>query len=53
MVDSPGVQTLDVIHGVAVLTVALLAVRGLQAIGEHYFPQSEAVAVGRFIFGGP
>ena len=48
-----GVQSVDVIHAAAVLTVALLVIRGLQAIAEHYFPESEAVAAARFIHGGP
>lgn len=46
-------HTVDVVHAAAVLTVALLVIRGLQAIAEHYFPDTEAVAAGRFIFGGP
>jgi hypothetical protein len=46
-------NSVDVIHAAAVLTVALLVIRALQAIAEHYFPQSEAVAAARFIYGGP
>lgn len=46
-------HTVDVVHAAAVLTVALLAIRGVQAIAEHYFPSSEGVAAARFIFGGP
>ncbi len=46
-------QAIDVLHEVAALTIALLAIRGLQAIVEHFFPSSEAAAVGRFIYGGP
>lgn len=46
-------HTVDVIHAFAVLTVALLFARFVQAIGEHYFPNSEAVTAGRFIYGGP
>ena len=45
--------TTDVVHAIAVLTLALVAIRGLQALAEHYFPNTEAVVVGRFIYGGP
>ncbi len=44
---------IDIAHEVAALTIALVVIRGIQAIMEHYFPQSEPAAVGRFIFGGP
>lgn len=47
------VHAVDVVHALAVLTVALLAARFLQAIGEHYFPDSEALTAARFIYGGP
>jgi hypothetical protein len=47
------VHTVDVIHAFAVLTVALLFARFMQAIGEHYFPSSEGVTAARFIYGGP
>jgi len=46
-------HAVDVVHALAVLTVALLAARFVQAIGEHYFPDAEAVAAARFIYGGP
>lgn len=46
-------QTFDVAHGIAVVLVAMLVLHGLQAIAEHYFPNTEAVAAGRFIVGGP
>lgn len=46
-------HSVDVIHAAAVLTVALLFIRTLQAIGEHYFPESEGTTAARFIFGGP
>lgn len=46
-------HAVDVVHALAVLTVALLAARFLQAIGEHYFPDSEALTAARFIYGGP
>lgn len=46
-------HSVDVVHAAAVLTVALLAIRGAQALTEHYFPQSDAAAAARFIFGGP
>lgn len=43
----------DVAHAVAAITIGLVVVRGLQAVSEHYFPNTEPVAVLRFIFGGP
>ena len=46
-------QSVDVLHAAAVLTVALLVIRGLQAIAEHYFPNAEGVAAARFLYGGP
>lgn len=46
-------HSVDVIHAAAVLTVALLVIRGLQAVAEHYFPDSEGVVAARFIYGGP
>lgn len=46
-------HSIDVVHSAAVLTVALLFIRGVQAILEHYFPQSEAAGAARFIYGGP
>lgn len=46
-------HSVDVIHAVALLTIALFAVRCAQAIGEHYFPDSDAATAGRFIYGGP
>ena len=46
-------HSVDVIHAAATLTVALLVIRGIQAVAEHYFPQSEGVAAARFIYGGP
>lgn len=41
------------VHLVAALTLGLVAVRGIQAGVEHYFPNTEPAAVLRFIFGGP
>lgn len=46
-------HTLDVAHAIAAVAVALVVVRGLQTLGEHYFPNSDAVAAARWIFGGP
>ena len=48
-----GVHSVDVIHVAATVTIALLVIRALQAIAEHYFPDSEGVAAARFIYGGP
>jgi hypothetical protein len=47
------VGTTDVVHELAVLALAFLFIRGLQALGEHYFPDSEANVAARFLFGGP
>jgi hypothetical protein len=46
-------ETYSVVHIVAGLAIGLVAVRGIQAGVEHYFPGSEPAAVLRFIFGGP
>jgi hypothetical protein len=46
-------QGIDVLHAIAVLTLALLFVRGAQALMEHYFPDSGANFTARFLFGGP
>jgi hypothetical protein len=43
----------DILHEIAALTLALVVIRGVQALAEHYFPGSEPAAVGRFIYGGP
>lgn len=47
------VETYDVLHIVAALALGLVAVRGIQAGVEHYFPSSEPAVVMRFLFGGP
>lgn len=46
-------HSVDVVHEIAVLALAFTVIRGVQALLEHYFPDSEPAAVGRFIFGGP
>lgn len=46
-------HSVDVVHAAAVFTVAMLTIRGVQAIVEHYFPDSEAAVAARFIYGGP
>lgn len=46
-------QGVDIAHAVAVLTLAFVAIRGGQAVLEHYFPSSGAVTAARFIYGGP
>jgi hypothetical protein len=46
-------HSVDVLHTAAVVTVALLVIRGFQSLAEHYFPQSEGTAAARFIYGGP
>jgi hypothetical protein len=47
-----GVETYDVLHVLAALTIGLVAARALQATVEHYFPASEPAAVLRFLYGG-
>lgn len=46
-------QGVDLLHFVAGLTLALIVIRGGQAIAEHYFPDSGAVTTARFVYGGP
>ena len=46
-------HSVDVIHVAATLTIALVAIRGAQALLEHFFPESEAAAAARFVYGGP
>ena len=46
-------HSVDVVHEIAVLALAFFVIRAAQALIEHYFPQSEPVAVGRYLFGGP
>jgi hypothetical protein len=46
-------ESYDVVHVVAALTIGLVAVRAIQATVEHYFPNTEPAAVLRFIYGGP
>lgn len=48
-----GVHGIDVLHFVAALTLALLVIRGGQALVEHYFPDSGLVSAERFVYGGP
>jgi hypothetical protein len=47
------VHGVDLLHFIAGLTLALLVIRGGQAIVEHYFPDSGFVPVERFVYGGP
>ena len=47
------VHGVDVIHSLAVITLALLFARGIQVLTEHYFPDSGAVMAERFLWGGP
>ena len=46
-------ETYDVVHIVAALTIGFVAVRAIQAATEHYFPNSEPAAVLRFLYAGP
>lgn len=46
-------ESYDVLHIVAALTIGLVAVRAIQAGVEHYFPNSEPAAVLRFLYAGP
>ena len=45
-------HAVDVVHAAAVITAALLFIRGLQALAEHYWPGSEGTIAARFIYGG-
>jgi hypothetical protein len=47
------VQGIDVLHFIAAWTLALLFIRGAQALSEHYFPGSGANTTARFLYGGP
>jgi hypothetical protein len=46
-------ESYDVLHIVAALTIGLVAVRAIQAGVEHYFPNTEPAAVLRFLYAGP
>ena len=46
-------HAIDVLHEIAALAIAFFVIRAGQALVEHYFPQSEPAAVGRYLFGGP
>lgn len=46
-------ETYDVLHLVAALTLGLFAVRAIQAGVEHYFPNTEPAAVLRYLYAGP
>jgi hypothetical protein len=53
LADDGRMETYDVVHVLAALTIGLVAARGVQALTEHYFPNSEAAVVLRFLYGGP
>jgi hypothetical protein len=46
-------ESINLAYGAALVLASLAALRGAQAIAEHYFPNSEGVVVARFILGGP
>lgn len=46
-------ESLNLGYGVALVLASLAALKGAQAIAEHYFPNTEAVMAARFILGGP
>lgn len=46
-------HALDVLHTVAAIAVGFFVIRAAQAFAEHYFPNSEGAAAGRYLFGGP
>ena len=46
-------QSVDVLHLVAGVTLAFLFIRGLQLLTEHYAPNSGAVLAERFLYGAP
>lgn len=45
-------HTIDGLHVLAFVILGLTLAHALLAIGEHYFPGSEATVAGRFIVGG-
>jgi hypothetical protein len=47
------VTGIDVLHTAAAVTLALILIRGIQAILEHMAPNSGLVTAGRFVWGGP
>lgn len=46
-------ETINLGYGAALVLASLAVLRGIQAIAEHYFPNSEGVVAARFILGGP
>ncbi|HXU07252.1 MAG TPA: hypothetical protein VN903_40145 [Polyangia bacterium] len=46
-------HSVDVLHEIAALAIAFFVIRAVQVLVEHYFPQSDPAAVGRYLFGGP
>jgi hypothetical protein len=46
-------QTIDVLHAAAVLTLALVLIRAIQAVLEHYAPEAGPTVAMRYIYGGP
>lgn len=45
-------HAIDVTHAAAAVTAALLFLRIVQSLVEHYFPGSGASVAMRFIYGG-
>lgn len=46
-------ESLNLAYGAALVLASLAVLRGVQAIAEHYFPNTEGVVAARFILGGP
>lgn len=46
-------ESINLVYGAGLVLAALAVLRGVQAISEHYFPNSEGVVAARFILGGP
>lgn len=47
------VHGVDVLHFIAAMALALFFIRFGQALGAHYFPDSDANDAARYLFGGP
>lgn len=47
------VESINLFYGAGLVLASLAVLKGVQAIAEHYFPNSEGVVAARFILGGP
>jgi hypothetical protein len=46
-------ESINLLYGAGLVLASLAVLKGVQAIAEHYFPNSEGVVAARFILGGP